>query len=339
MKNKLEKNESDFLIFKTEDEKVSIDVILQDETVWLSQEQIALLFGKGRSTITEHIRNIFSEGELQKDKVCRKFRHTTQHGAIAEKTQEVTTNFYNLDVIISVGYRVKSLRGTQFRQWATKRLNEYIRKGFTMDDERLKNLGGGGYWRELLQRIRDIRASEKVFYRQVLDIYATSIDYDPKAQISVNFFKKVQNKIHYAVHGQTAAEVIYTRADAEKEFMGLMTFPGSRPYLKDIVIAKNYLNEKELRSLGQIASGYLDFAERQAEREVTMTMKDWAEHLDRVLTMSGENLLLNAGSVTHEQAVDKATAEYKKYQQKTLSEAEKNYLDSLKLLDEKTKKS
>jgi hypothetical protein len=229
------------------------------------------------------------------------------------------------------------LRGTQFRQWATKRLNEYIRKGFTMDDERLKNLGGGSYWQELLQRIRDIRASEKVFYRQVLDIYATSIDYDPKAKISIEFFKKVQNKIHYAVHGQTAAEVIYTRADAEKDFMGLMTFSGSRPYLKDVTIAKNYLDEKELRSLGQIVSGYLDFAERQAEREITMTMKNWSEHLDRILTMSGENLLLGAGSVSHEQAVDKATTEYKKYQQKTLSEVEKNYLGSLKMLDNKIK--
>jgi hypothetical protein len=310
---------------------------LEDETVWLTQEQIALLFGKGRSTITEHIRNVFVEGELQEELVCRNFRHTTQHSAIAGKTQEVNVNHYNLDVIISVGYRVKSLRGTQFRQWATKRLNEYIRKGFTMDDERLKNLGGGSYWKELLQRIRDIRASEKVFYRQVLDIYATSIDYDPKAEISIAFFKKVQNKIHYAVHGQTAAEVIYTRADAEKEFMGLMTFPGNRPYLKDVVVAKNYLDEKELRSLGQIVSGYLDFAERQAEREFTMTMKDWSEHLDRILTMSGENLLLGSGSISHEQAVNKATTEYKKYQQKTLSEVEKNYLESLKILEEKTK--
>lgn len=227
---------------------------------------------------------------------------------------------YNLDVIISVGYRVKSIRGTQFRQWATNRLNEYIRKGFTMDDERLKNLGGGSYWKELLQRIRDIRASEKVFYRQVLDIYATSIDYDSKAEVSIEFFKKVQNKIHYAVHGQTAAEVIYNRADAEKEFMGLLTFPGNRPYLKDVVIAKNYLNDKELRSLGQLVSGYLDFAERQAEREQAMTMKDWAEHLDKILNMSGEKLLQGAGSISHGEAIDKATTEYKKYQQKTLSE-------------------
>ena len=237
-----------------------------------------------------------------------------------------------------MGYRVKSQRGTQFRIWATKRLNEYIRKGFTMDDERLKNLGGGGYWKELLQRIRDIRASEKVFYRQVLDIYSTSIDYDSIATVSIEFFKKVQNKIHYAVHGQTAVEVIFNRADAEKEFMGLMTFPGSRPYLKDVVIAKNYLNEKELRSLGQIVSGYLDFAERQAEREQAMTMKDWAEHLDKILTMSGEQLLQGAGAISHEIAIEKVTTEYKKYQQKTLSQAEKNYMESLKVLENKTQK-
>ena len=333
----MENNQSSFILFKTEDEKISVDVRFEDETVWLSQEQMANLFGKAKSTINEHIKNIFSEGELDEKVAVRKFRITTQHGAIAGKTQEVEVNGYNLDVIISVGYRVKSLRGTQFRIWATKRLNEYIRKGFTMDDERLKNLGGGGYWKELLQRIRDIRASEKVFYRQVLDIYATSIDYDPKADVSIAFFKKVQNKIHYAVHGQTAAEVIFTRADAEKEFMGLMTFPGNRPYLKDVVVAKNYLNEKELRSLGQLVSGYLDFAERQAEREQAMTMKDWAEHLDKILTMSGEKLLQGAGSISHDTAIEKATTEYKKYQQKTLSEAEQNYLDSLKSLENQSK--
>lgn len=333
----MENNQSSFILFKTEDEKISVDVRFEDETVWLSQEQMANLFGKAKSTINEHIKNIFSEGELDEKVAVRKFRITTQHGAIAGKTQEVEVNGYNLDVIISVGYRVKSLRGTQFRIWATKRLNEYIRKGFTMDDERLKNLGGGGYWKELLQRIRDIRASEKVFYRQVLDIYATSIDYDPKADVSIAFFKKVQNKIHYAVHGQTAAEVIFTRADAEKEFMGLMTFPGNRPYLKDVVVAKNYLNEKELRSLGQLVSGYLDFAERQAEREQAMTMKDWAEHLDKILTMSGEKLLQGVGSISHDTAIEKATTEYKKYQQKTLSEAEQNYLDSLKSLENQSK--
>ena len=248
----METNQSAFILFKTEDEKISVDVRFEENTVWLSQEQMAQLFGKARTTITEHIQNVFKEGELNEKMVCRDFRLTTQHGAIEGKTQEVAVKLYNLDVIISVGYRVKSLRGTQFRIWATKRLNEYIRKGFTMDDERLKNLGGGGYWKELLQRIRDIRASEKVFYRQVLDIYSTSIDYDPKAEVSIALFKKVQNKIHFAVHGQTAAEVIFNRADAEKEFMGLMTFPGNRPYLNDVVVAKNYLDEKELRSLGQI---------------------------------------------------------------------------------------
>ena len=323
-------NHSDFILFKTEDEKISVDVRFEDETVWLTQEQMALLFGKAKSTINEHIQNVFNEGELD-EALC------TQKFGISE-FQQKAPNYYNLDVIISIGYRVKSLRGTQFRQWATKRLNEYIRKGFTMDDERLKNLGGGGYWKELLQRIRDIRASEKVFYRQVLDIYSSSIDYNPKADVSIAFFKKVQNKIHYAVHGKTAAEVIFTRADAEKEFMGLMTFPGSRPYLKDAVVAKNYLDEKELRSLGQIVSGYLDFAERQAEREQAMTMNDWAEHLDKILTMSGEKLLQGPGSISNEIAIEKATAEYKKYQQKTLSEAEKNYLESLKVLENKTTK-
>lgn len=325
----MENNEMAFVIFKTEDEKISVDVRFEEETVWLSQEQMAVLFERDRSVIVKHIANIFSEGELE-EKSNVHFLH------IANSDKPV--KFYNLNVIISVGYRVKSQRGTQFRIWATQRLNEYIRKGFTMDDERLKNLGGGGYWKELLQRIRDIRASEKVFYRQVLDIYATSIDYDPKADVSVEFFKKVQNKIHYAVHGQTAAEVIFTRADAEKEFMGLMNFPGSRPYLKDVVVAKNYLDERELRSLGQLVSGYLDFAERQAEREQPMTMKDWAKHLDNILTMSGEKLLEGAGSVSHEKAIDKATTEYKKYQQKTLSEVEKSFLESLKAIEKNSKK-
>jgi hypothetical protein len=323
----MENTNSEFIIFKTEDEKISVDVRMNDDTVWLTQDQMAILFDKAKSTISEHIKHIFEEKELDKNSVVRNFRTTASDG----KNYEV--NYFNLDVIISVGYRVKSLRGTQFRQWATKRLNEYIRKGFTMDDERLKNLGGGGYWKELLQRIRDICASEKVFYRQILDIYATSLDYDPKADEAVAFFKKVQNKIHYAVHGQTASEVIFSRADAEKEYMGLMTFSGERPYLKDVTIAKNYLNEKELRALGQIVSGYLDFAERQAEREQAMTMKDWASHLDRILTMSGEQLLQGAGTISHEQAIEKATTEYKKYQQKTLSEVEKNYLDNLKAIE------
>lgn len=329
-RDKMENNQSSFILFKTEDDKISVDVRFEEDTVWLSQEQMATLFERDRSVILKHIANIFTEGELE-EKSNVQFLH------IANSDKPV--KFFNLNVIISVGYRVKSQRGTQFRIWATKRLNEYIRKGFTMDDERLKNLGGGGYWKELLQRIRDIRASEKVFYRQILDIYATSIDYDPKAEVSIEFFKKVQNKIHFAVHGQTAAEVIFNRADSEKEFMGLMTFPGSRPYLKDVVVAKNYLNEKELRSLGQIVSGYLDFAERQAEREQAMKMKDWAEHLDNILTMSGEKLLQGAGAVSHEIAIEKAIIEYQKYQQKTLSEAEKNYLESLKVLENKTRKN
>jgi hypothetical protein len=333
-KNKATDNSSAFIIFTTADESVSVDVRLEDETVWLTQKQMAVLFDKNVMTINEHIKNIYGEGELTESATIRKFLIVQKEGN-REVSREVL--YYNLDVIISAGYRVKSLRGTQFRIWATKRLNEYIRKGFTMDDERLKNLGGGGYWKELLQRIRDIRASEKVFYRQVLDIYATSMDYDPKADVSIEFFKKVQNKIHFAVHGQTAAEVIFSRADAEKEFMGLMTFFGSQPHLKDVVLAKNYLNEKELRALGQIVSGYLDFAERQAEREEKMTMKDWAIHLDRILTMSGEQLLHNAGSVSHDKAIEKATIEYKKYQHRTLSEAEKNYLASLKTMEQKTK--
>jgi len=331
MNEKIRNNdENKIIIFKTEDEKVSVDVRFEEETVWLTLDGMSKLFEKSRSTINEHILNIYSENELKETETVRKIGNSD--------FSTKPTNYYNLDVIISVGYRVKSLRGTQFRQWATKRLNEYIRKGFTMDDERLKNLGGGGYWKELLQRIRDIRSSEKVFYRQVLDIYATSIDYDPHAEISIAFFKKVQNKIHYAVHGQTAAEVIFNRADAEKEFMGLMTFPGNRPYLKDTLIAKNYLDEKELKSLGQIVSGYLDFAERQAEREQTMTMADWANHLDRILTMSGEKLLTHSGTISHEKAIDKATSEYKKYQQKTLSEVEKSYLESLKVIENQARK-
>ena len=318
-----------FIIYKTEDEKVEIDVRFEEETVWLTQDQIAELFGRAKSTINEHISNVYAEGELEERDSMRKFGNS--------EFSTKPTNYYNLDVIISVGYRVKSIRGTQFRQWATKRLNEYIRKGFTMDDERLKELGGGGYFKELLERIRDIRASEKVFYRQVLDIYATSVDYDPKSEISIDFFRKVQNKIHYAVHGETAAEVIYNRADAEKEFMGLKSFKGDRPHLRDVEIAKNYLDEKELRAMGQIVSGYLDFAERQAEREEYMTMRDWAAHLNGILTSAGEKLLEGAGSVSHQEAIEKAHGEYRKYQERTLSAAEQDYLDSIRQIGVKTK--
>ncbi|MCM1539985.1 MAG: virulence RhuM family protein [Blautia sp.] len=323
---------SNIIIYTTEDGVSKIETTFDGDTVWLSIDQMAELFQRDRSVIGKHVRNIFKEGELRKEAVWAKFAYTASDGKIYD------VDYYNLDVIISVGYRVKSKRGTQFRIWAMGILKEYMRKGFALDDERLKNLGGGGYFKELLERIRDIRASEKVFYRQILEIYATSIDYDPKAEISIQFFQKVQNKIHYAVHGQTAAEVIYTRADAEKEFMGLTTFVGNQPTLREVVIAKNYLSEKELRAMGQLVSGYLDFAERQAEREQAMTMKDWAKHLDRILTMSGEQLLSGNGNVTHKQAVEKATEEYKKYKERTLSDVEQDYLNSIKILGKKTDK-
>lgn len=329
-------NQSSIIIYQSSDGTTKLDVKVEGDTVWLTQEQIAELYGKSRSTITEHLKNIFVEKELDESVVCRNSRRTTVHGAIKNKTQEVTVKLYNLDVIIAVGYRVKSPRGTQFRIWATEHLKEYIIKGFTMDDDRLKNLGGGSYWQELIARIRDIRASEKVFYRQILDIYSTSIDYDPKAKITLQFFKQVQNKIHYAVHGHTAAEVIYTRADAEKEFMGLTSFTGSEPGLKDALIAKNYLNIKELRALGQLVSGYLDFAERQAERQIPMKMSDWVKHLENILTSTNEKLLLDAGSISHKKAVAKAKLEYQKYQQKSLSEVEKAFLNSITLLEAKT---
>ena len=315
----------DILIYRTEDGLTKIDVNMQDENVWLTQEQMADLFQKAKSTINEHIKNIYAEGELQQEDTMRKF-------GISEFSTK-PTNYYNLDVVISVGYRVKSQRGVQFRIWATNILKEYIKKGFAMDDDRLKELGGGGYFKELLERIRDIRASEKVFYRQVLEIYATSVDYNPTAAVSIQFFKRVQNKIHYAVSGETAAEVICHRADAEKDFMGLMTFSGDQPTLREAKIAKNYLDEKELRAMGRLVSGYLDFAERQAEREISMTMEDWAKYLDGILTSTGENLLTGNGSISLLQAMDKAQTEYKKYKAKTLSSVEQDYLDSIKQLD------
>ena len=319
-------NQSEMIIYQTQDGLTKIDVAFDDDTVWLSLEQMAKLFQRDKSVISRHIRNIFAEGELVRDSVVAKNATTAADG----KSYQI--DFYNLDVIISVGYRVKSQRGVQFRIWASRIIKEYMKKGFAMDDNRLKELGGGNYFHELLERIRDIRASEKVFYRQVLEIYATSIDYDPRAEISVEFFKKVQNKIHYAVSGETAAEVIYHRADAEKEFMGLMSFAGEQPTLSEAKIAKNYLNEKELRAMGQLVSGYLDFAERQAEREQAMTMADWARHLDGILTSTGETLLIGAGSVSHEAAMTKAETEYKKYKNRVLSGVEKDYLQSVKEL-------
>ena len=324
-----DKQDSFLLMYTTPDGVTKVDVTFEEDTVWLTQDQMAELFQKAKSTINYHIQQVYEDGELNREATMRKFENF--------EFSTKPLNFYNLDMVISVGYRVRSQRGVQFRLWASGIIKEYMRKGFAMDDARLKELGGGGYFKELLARIRDIRASEKVFYRQVLEIYATSIDYDPRAEISLEFFKKVQNKIHYAVHGETAAEVIYHRADAEKEFMGLMTFAGSQPTLVEAKVAKNYLNEKELRAMGQIVSGYLDFAERQAEREQPMTMQDWAAHLDRMLTMSGEQLLLDAGSISHEQAMQKATEEYKKYKARTLSRVEQDYLLCMKDLQKKGK--
>ena len=320
------------IIYTAGDGQTKIDVKLEDETLWLTQAQMCELYQTSKSNISEHIRHIFEEGELQEDSVVRKFRTTAADG------KSYLTTFYNLDMIIALGYRVRSIIATRFRQWATLRLKEYMVKGFTLDDERLKKLGGGGYWKELLERIRDIRATEKVMYRQVLEIYATSIDYDPRASVSQEFFKKVQNKIHYAIHGHTAAALIVERADAEKDFMGLLTFKGNHPTLMEAKTAKNYLDDKELRAMGQLVSGYLDFAERQAEREQPMTMNDWAAYLDRILTMSGEKLLQGSGSVSHEDAMEHATNEYRKYKQRTISDVEHDYLLSIKGIEDLGKK-
>ena len=324
--------ENKVIIYTTNDGKTKLDVKLEDETLWLTQTQMCELYQTSKSNVSEHIKHIFEEGELNEDSVVRKFRTTAADG------KQYLVLHYNLDMIIALGYRIRSIIATRFRQWATERLKEYIIKGFTLDDERLKRLGGGGYWKELLERIRDIRATEKVLYRQVLEIYATSIDYDPRAQVSQEFFKKVQNKIHYAIHGHTAAELIVERADAEKDFMGLLTFKGNHPKKKKKKTAKNYLNEKELRAMGLIVSGYLDFAERQAEREQVMTMNDWTSFLDRILTMSGEQLLQGSGCVSHEEAMEHATTEYRKYKQRTISDVERDYLFSIKTIENSAKK-
>lgn len=321
------------IIYQTEDGLTKLDVQLHDETVWLSLDMMAQLFQRDKSTISRHIKNIFAEGELQTSAVVANFATTASDG----KTYQV--DYYNLDVIISVGYRVKSLRGTQFRIWATQRLKEYIIKGFAMDDERLKGNAGGNYWKELLGRIRDIRSSEKVLYRQVLDLYATSVDYDPKSEESIHFFKIVQNKLHYAAHGHTAAEVIYERADADKPFMGLTTFSGELPALKDISVAKNYLSENELKILNNLVSGYFDLAEINAMEHKPMYMSDYVQQLDSVLSVGNRPLLDGAGSVSHAQAIEKATAEYRKWQANTLSPVEQEYMRTIKAIsaDAKTK--
>lgn len=335
MSNEIEKNYGEIVIYAADNGNTKIDVKFFDETVWLSQQQMAELFKTSRTNIVEHIGNIYDEGELDKNSTCRDFRQVRKEG---DRNVSRDIPFYNLDMIISLGYRVKSKIATDFRKWATERLKEYIIKGFTMDDERLKKMGSGVYWKELLERIRDIRSSEKVMYRQVLDLYATSIDYDPKSRESVAFFKMVQNKLHYAVHGQTAAEVIYKRADSSKEFMGLRTFSGDFPTKKDIVVAKNYLTEDELKILNRLVAGYFEIAEMQAIKHKPMYMSDYLETLDNILTSTGEDILKDAGKISHKQAMEKAFFEYRNYQAENLSSVEKDYLEEIKSIEEIAKK-
>ena len=328
-------NENEIIIYQTEDGVTKISVTLGGDTVWLTQAQMAELFQTTPQNITLHIGNIYHEGELTPDSTCKEFLQVHSEGGREVRRKR---KYYNLDVIISVGYRVKSLRGTQFRIWANGVLKDYLIKGFALDDERLKANAGGNYWKELLDRIRDIRSSEKVLYRQVLDLYATSVDYDPHSEQSVRFFKIVQNKLHYAAHGHTAAEVIYERADAEKPFMGLTSFSGDFPALKDIGIAKNYLTESELKILNNLVSGYFDFAEIQAIRHNPMYMDDYIRQLDNILSSTGEKLLDGAGSVSHEKAMEKARAEYRKYQTQNLSPVEEAYLQTIKGVQKKIEK-
>lgn len=321
---------SEIILYTTDDGLTKINVKLENETVWLSIDQMAELFNKSRSTINEHIINIYAENELIESDTMRKI-------GISDFSTK-PTNFYNLDVIISVGYRVKSVQGTRFRQWATQRLKEYMVKGFTMDDERLKNLGGGHYWKELLDRIRDIRSSEKVMYRQVLELYATATDYDPKSDLSLSFFKIVQNKLHFAAHGNTASEVIYMRVDSDKPFAGLTNFKGEQPTQAEAMIAKNYLEEKELKVLNNLVAAYFDLAELNAIEEREMRMADYIRELDNILSTTGRKVLDGAGTISHNQAHDKAVAEYKKYKAKTLSSVEKEYLNVIGTLEKKAKK-
>ena len=327
-------NKGDIVIYKTQDGLTKINVKFEDETVWLTQAQLVELYQTSKSNISEHIKHIFEEGELSQESTVRNFRTVQIEGNREVSREQV---YYNLDMIISLGYRVKSIVATQFRRWATELIKEYLKKGYALDDNRLKELGGGDYWKELLERIRDIRSSEKVMYRQVLDLYATSADYNPKSAESIAFFKMVQNKLHFATHGNTAAEVIYNRADAEKDFMGLTTFSGDFPTKKDVVIAKNYLSEKELKVLNNLVSAYFDLAEINAIEHNTMYMSDYVEQLDKILSSTGKDILENAGSVSHKQAVEKAEAEYQKFIQKNLSPVEKAYLEVIKNLEKTAK--
>ena len=322
-------SQGEMLLYQDENGSTQIEVRLENENVWLTQAQLVTLYQSSKANVSEHIKHIFEEGELEETAVVRKFRTTATDG------KSYNTAFYNLDLIISLGYRIKSHIATKFRIWATQRLKEYIIKGFVIDDNRLKQNAGGNYWYELLNRIRDIRSSEKVLYRQVLDLYATSVDYDPRTPESITFFKIVQNKLHYAAHGHTAAEVIYERADSDKPFMGLTVFAGDHPSLKEVVIAKNYLTEEELKVLNNLVSGYFDFAEIQAMKRKPMYMADYIKQLDNILSATGEKVLQNAGRVSHQEAIEKATVEFKKYQVKTLSTVEEDYLEILKSLEKK----
>lgn len=318
------------IIYKSSEDNISISVFLENETVWLSIDQMAELFNKGRSTINEHILNIYAEKELVEENTMRKIGNSD--------FSTKPTNYYNLDVIISVGYRVKSVQGTRFRQWATLRLKEYIIKGFTMDDERLKNLGGGNYWKELLDRIRDIRSSEKVMYRQVLELYSTATDYDSKSEESLKFFKIVQNKLHYAAHGNTASEVIYMRVDSDKPFAGMTNFKGDEPTQAEAMIAKNYLTEQELKVLNNLVAAYFDLAELNAIEHREMRMTDYVRELDNILASTKRKVLDNSGKISHSQAQEKAILEYKKYKVKTLSPVENDYLKTIAELEKKAKK-
>lgn len=319
------------IIYRTDDGKSAIELHLENDTVWLTQLELAELFETSKQNISKHIRAILEDGELCEDATVN-YKLTVQKEGNRRVQRQVA--YYNLDMILALGYRVRSPRGIQFRTYASTVLKEYLIKGFAMDDDRLKNLGGGLYFKELLQRIRDIRSSEKVFYRQLLDLFATSHDYNAKSLEAQTFFATVQNKLHYAIHQHTASELIYERVNSEDTFMGLTTFKGELPTLSEAQVAKNYLSEQELNGLNQLVSGYLDFAERQAQREVIMSMADWITHIDTILTATGEKLLSGKGSVSREQMVGKVTTEYQKYQAKTLSQVEKDYLTELKRLEQ-----
>ncbi len=329
-------NKGNIVIYQSDDGLTKIDVKFEDETVWLTQQQMAELYKTSRTNVVEHIKHIYEEGELDESSTCRNFRQVQTEGK-RQVTRELP--FYNLDMIISLGYRVKSHVATQFRRWATELLKEYLKKGYVLDDKRLKELGGGNYWKELLDRIRDIRSSEKVMYRQVLDLYATSADYNPKSAESIAFFKMVQNKLHYAAHGNTAAEVIYNRADAEKKFIGLTIFSGDFPTKKDVAIAKNYLDENELKVLNNLVSAYFDLAEINAMEHKKMYMSDYVEQLDNVIKTTGKKLLDNAGSISHKQAIEKAEGEYQRFIQKNLSPVEESYLNTIRELNKTAKEN